>query len=212
MRLEKETHLSTINISSTRIISWMNAIRNSSGKTQYRLLENFWESQLRSKSWMINILRNLHLEQSGDVYIFGGWYGVLGSLIIDNFCYKNVYSIDIDPKCQTIGMQLDNRVKFIKKDMKDFKFDDSSTPKLIINTSTEHISQEIFDTWLNNMPVGVPIVLQGNDYFDCEEHVRCVSSLDEFLVNSNLDKIFYMDELSCEQFNRFMIIGYKYAY
>jgi len=212
MRLEKETHLSTINISSDRVIQWMNTIRDASGTEQYRLLENFWASQLRSKAWMINILHSLRLDQDGDVYIFGGWYGILGSLILDNFYYKNIYSIDIDPMCKKMGTVLNNRVKFIEEDMKSFTFDDSSNPTLIINTSTEHISQETFDTWLNNMPVGVPIVLQGNDYFECEEHIRCASSLDDFLVKSNLDKLIYMGRLDCEQFNRFMIIGYKYEY
>jgi hypothetical protein len=212
MRLENATHLSTINISSDRIIQWMNVIRRNSGETQHRLLENFWASQLRSKAWLINVLKSLKLPENGEVYIFGGWYGILASLLKDNFLYKNIYSIDVDRECEKIGLLLDNRINFITTDMKHFVFNESSNPKLIINTSTEHVSQDTFDTWLKNMPKDVPIILQGNDYFECKEHIRCTNSLEEFLIKGSLDKILYMGTLDCAQFNRFMVIGYKHAY
>jgi hypothetical protein len=203
---------STINISSDRIIQWMNVIRETSGSEQYRLLENFWASQLRSKAWLINTIKMLDLPQHGNVYIFGGWYGILASLIKDNFDYNVVHSIDIDSKCKVIGELLDSRIKFVTSDMIYITKEEIINASLIINTSTEHVSQNIFDTWLNNMPNNVPIILQGNNFFSCKEHIRCTSSLDDFLVNSNLDKIIYMGSLDCEQFNRFMVIGYKYAY
>jgi len=82
------TPLSTIDISSDRIIQWMNVIRDTSGTDQFRLLENFWASQLRSKAWLINTVKMLDLPQDGNAYVFGGWYGILASLILDNFNYK----------------------------------------------------------------------------------------------------------------------------
>lgn len=203
------THSSIINISSDRIIQWMDIIRETSGPEQYRLLENFWASQIRSKAWLINTLKSLRLLDEGDVYIFGGWYGILGSLIKDSFLYKNVYSIDIDSTCEHIGKKLDNRITFITSDMANFSFDNNTNIGLIVNTSTEHVSQQIFDTWLQQMPENVPIILQGNNYFECKEHVRCTTNLSEFIEYNKLQNILFSGELNCEQFTRFMEIGRK---
>lgn len=187
----------------------MNAIRETSGTEQYRLLENFWVSQLRSKAWIINTLKQLKLLDKQDVYIFGGWYGVLASLIKDNFLCGNVYSIDIDPRCEHVGRKLDDRTIFVTSDMTNFLFDNNTNVGLIINTSTEHISQEMFDTWLQNMPENVPTILQGNNFFECEEHVRCTTNLSEFIEYNKLQNILFSGELNCEQFTRFMMVGYK---
>ena len=187
----------------------MNVVRDTSGTDQYRLLENFWASQLRSKAWLINTIKILDLPQRGNVYIFGGWYGILASLIKDNFDYDAVYSIDIDAECEITGKLLDSRIKFVTSDMTNITKEEIINASLIINTSTEHISQNTFDTWLNNMPDNVPIILQGNNYFSCEEHVRCSIDLEDFKKMNFLDVIHYEGELDCTQFTRYMIIGNK---
>ena len=187
----------------------MNAIRDTSGTDQYRLLENFWASQLRSKAWLINVIKMLDLPQDGNVYIFGGWYGILASLILDNFNYNAVYSIDIDTDCKVIGKKLDGRIKFVTSDMMDMTKEEIINASLIINTSTEHVSQNTFDVWLNNMPNNVPIILQGNNYFSCKEHIRCTDTIEDFTTIHHLDKVIYSGEMDCIQFIRFMNIGYK---
>lgn len=195
----------------------MNAIRNSPEKQQYRLLECFWESQLTSKGWLINTLKSLALPHEGDVYIFGGWYGVLASLINDEFEYSNVYSIDIDASCKyfTEIYNLDNRINFVTSDMKDYEYQ-SDNIGLIINTSTEHVTQETFDVWMSKVPNNVPIVLQGNNFYDCEEHIRCTDTLDDFKKLNPLKKYMYSGGLICTgpngNFTRFMSIGYKNDY
>lgn len=204
------TPSSTIKISSDRIIKWMSAVRNSSGQQQTRLLESFWESQITSKAWLINTIKMLDLPIKGDVYVFGGWYGILASLIKDEFSYQNVYTIDKDPSCKYVGEGIDDRIHFITGDMKDFQFKNENIG-LVINTSTEHIHQEIFNSWLKNVPNEIPIVLQGNDFFSCKEHVRCSNSLENFMLNNRLDKVVFKGALNCKQFTRFMIIGYKNA-
>ena len=40
-------------LSHERVIQWMNVIRKTTGASQYRILENFWASQLNSKVWMV---------------------------------------------------------------------------------------------------------------------------------------------------------------
>lgn len=200
---------SKLNVSSDRIIQWMNVLRETSGAEQYRLLENFWASQLKSKAWLVNAIKLLKLLQTGNVYIFGGWYGVLASLIKDHCTYNQIYSIDIDATCESFGNRLDDRITFISSDMLDIKEHEIINAGLIINTSTEHITQETYDQWLSNLPLNVPIILQGNNFFECKEHLRCTKDLSEFVKCSKLHNIVFQGELDCEQFTRFMIIGYK---
>lgn len=191
-----------------RVIQWMNVVRKYKGEEQYRILESFWESQLTSKQWIIDTLTNKNIVVYGSVYIFGGWFGVLGGMLLDNFDHiTKVYSIDIDPNVKIIGQQLNPDVTFITSDMQDFRFEEK--PSLIINTSTEHVSQETFDLWLKTIPKFVPIILQGNNYFSCNEHVRCTNDLEEFKKVNFLDSVKYEGELDCTQFKRFMVIGYK---
>lgn len=192
-----------------RVIQWMNVIRDTSGTEQYRLLENFWASQLNSKMWLIDTLKTLKLSQDGNVYIFGGWYGVLASLIKDNFKYNKVYSIDIDPYCKYMGTKLDDRIEFVTGDMKDIISEEFSNTGLIINTSTEHVYQPVFDQWLSIIPTNIPIVLQGNDFFSCIEHVRCSKSLEEFKHMNRLTRYIMQGSLQCDPFTRWMTVGYK---
>lgn len=187
----------------------MNVIREASDADRDRILENFWASQLRSKAWLINALKSARFLDEGDVYIFGGWYGVLGSLIKDTFLYRNVYSIDIDPTCKKIGKSLDSRISFITGDMADFSFVGKSNVGLIINTSTEHVSQSTFNAWMKQVPENTLIILQGNNYFENEEHIRCSKNLKEFMKQNTLGNVLFSGELDCVQFIRYMTIGYK---
>lgn len=221
-----------VNIPSSRIIAWMNVLRKYKNDEQYRILETFWESQIRSKAWIVNALKELHtnyqVDLHGDAYVFGGWYGLMSAMLVDNFSVRKVYSIDCDPNCRFIGEELDNhestrpRINFLTSNMEDFIFEESSTvenygphsviitskPAVIINTSTEHITDNIFDKWLDNMPSNVLIVLQGNN-LNIEEHIRCSNSLEEFKMKNKLDRVLWEGELDCRTFTRYMVIGYK---
>lgn len=203
------TPSSIIDISSEKIISWMNVIREHKGKQQSRILENFWESQLKSKAWAINCLKENKIDGPGDAYIFGGWYGILASLVKDKFFFNEVYSIDIDPECKIIGPKFDDKINFITRDMRSFHFDTKRKISLIVNTSTEHVSQTTFDVWLQHMPPHTPILLQGNNFFECGEHVRCSTTIDQFKKQNPLDVVLFEGELNCGNFTRFMTLGYK---
>lgn len=191
-----------------RVIQWMNVIRETQGSEQFRILESFWESQILSKQWIIDTLKSLKITPSGSIYIFGGWFGVLGGMLLDT--YKNdvtIYSIDIDPETKRIGEKLNPDVTFITSNMKDLLFQEY--PSLVINTSTEHISQETFDIWMEQIPKFIPVVLQGNNFFSCTEHIRCCKTLDEFKIMNFLGLTKYEGSLDCKQFTRYMTIGYK---
>jgi hypothetical protein len=196
----------TINITNTRLLNWMATIKTSYSNIQFRIFENFWASQIDSKFWLLEELKKIEIEK-GNVYIFGGWYGTLGGLIIDNLQVNDVFSIDIDPSCASIGKVLNPDVKFITQNMRE-KFN-LNNPCLLVNTSTEHISQEIFQEWYDTLPKNVPIVLQGNNFHQCSEHIRCANSLQEFIDMNKLDEVILSGQLDCKDFTRFMQIGYK---
>lgn len=190
-----------------RIVDWINVIREH--PNNYRILENFWESQLKSKSWLIETLQNIIPKNiSGNVYVFGGWYGILSQLLVDTFPNIHVYSIDKDNECENIGKKLsnyDDRISFITDSMETFYQYNNAI--LVINTSTEHITQNIFDKWLSNLPKDALLVLQGNNFFSCDEHIRCSETLEDFIGMNHITNIVYSDLINCNHFQRFMIIG-----
>lgn len=202
--------MQTLNVSTKRIVHWMNVIREEKQFNKYRLLENFWESQINSKAWLVNTIKEIFPNIKKSVYIFGGWYGILSQFVVDNLNVDIVYSIDKDDYCEFIGPKLageDKRILFLTSQME--YFNNYINAELIINTSTEHLSQKTYDMWFDNLPPNVPIILQGNDFFSCEEHIRCYNTLEEFNNANRLTDVIFTDTLDCTQFKRFMTIGYK---
>jgi hypothetical protein len=197
------------NISSERVIQWMNLIRDlTNNNDQYRLLENFWKDQLRSKSWLVNELIKHTRVESPNIFIFGGWYGVLAQLVSDTYKTANITSVDIDPNCKEYGTRLalpTDNILFLTGDMRYFQY--NSPPDIVINTSTEHITQETFDKWRHDIPSNTITVLQGNNFYSCHDHIRCAESLDEFNIHNPLTKILYSGTLECYGYERFMTIG-----
>ena len=80
----------------------------------------------------------------------------------------------------------------------------------IVNTSCEHFSKEDFNKWYLSIPDGCLIILQSNNYKVIEEHVNCVSSLNEFKTHVTFDELVFEGELKLEKYIRYMLIGYKW--
>ena len=211
------THSSILeNISTKRIIDWMNVIREESGDSQYTVLENFWASQLSSKAWLINVANSVlwskrEFHSFGNVYICAGWYGLLAQMIVDNFSDVFVNSIDIDPSCEKIGERLagyDKRIRFITHDITTFDVYKKDT-SCIINTAVEHLDNDSYTKWFDNLPRNRPIILQSNNFSSANTHINTSSNLEEFIKKSKMKKIIYTGTLDCVQFDRYMIIGTK---
>ena len=204
--------LDNVNFPSNRVIQWMNVIRDENIRMEYsyRILENFWASQIRSKSWLINVLKHYFPNLSGNVCVAGGWYGLLAQMLADNFSLQTVFSLDVDPECEIVGRKLcgeDPRIKFYTMNAKFFT--NYKNISAVINTSTEHMSQEEYDSWLEEIPNNVPIILQGNNFYNCNDHIRCQNTLSEFNEINKLKRVLYSRSLDCVQFHRFMTVGYK---
>jgi hypothetical protein len=191
------------------VLFWMDAIRNSTDRD--RTLESFWKGQIRSKVWLIeNLKKHVGSSEGYRVAIYGGWNGVLASLLFNSdIAITHVTSVDMDPNCEEIANTINKPHEMkgtfhaVTADMCEYAVADA---EIIINTSCEHITQEQYDQWLDMQPTGALIVLQSNDFFDCDEHIRCTTDLDEFVKISGIN-IMYKGEFQTPKYKRFMLIG-----
>jgi hypothetical protein len=91
--------------------------------------------------------------------------------------------------------------------MKEYQYTDNAD--IVINTSTEHVIQETYDQWYDNIPIGALVVIQGNDFFSCDEHVRCSNSLDEFIAMNRVTDPIFTGQLPTSIYTRFMCVFQK---
>jgi hypothetical protein len=208
--------MTNIKLDSDQIIKWFNMIRDLPEPERTRGMDAFWDGQVHSKIWLSEIL-NKHCDSStpSNIYIFGGWLGVLANILFQNskFYIDTIYNIDLDPWCQSNSEKLNEtyykmqRYKAETADMKDYEYHD--TTDIVINTSTEHVTQEIYDVWYGTIPAGSLVVIQGNDFFSCDEHVRCSKDLDEFMTMNHVHEPIFSGQLKTSMYNRFMCVFKK---
>jgi hypothetical protein len=186
---------------------WMQAIRQS--PEPIRTLDAFWKGQITSKEWLINNLKPF-IKNYVTVDIHGGWVGLLSSMIFQsNMPIKSIRSIDIDPDCESIavmmnkGEEIQGRFSAVTADMCSI----GSSADIIINTSCEHITQQQYEQWLDNVSNTSLLVLQSNNYH-IDEHVRNAESLEEFKQQSNIN-VLWEGKLELPLYTRWMIIGKK---
>ena len=169
----------------------------------------FRENQLKSKSWLVKQLQHWDTDL-GIVYICGGWYGVLASMLfISKLPIIRIYSYDIDPTSTQIANDINsfkyvNRFMALTEDIHNLDYNKCDT---IINTSCEHIKN--FSDWYDNIPDNKLLVLQSNNMSDWHEHINCVESLEEFKQQCYISNLLYSGELENDEFTRYMLIGRK---
>ena len=191
------------------VLFWMDAVRNSDDR--YRTLESFWKGQVNSKVWLAENLVGFVPVKPLNIVIYGGWNGVLASILFNsNIAVKRITSVDIDPVCEDIATTVNKRYEMqgkfsaVTADMCEY----TTNADVVINTSCEHVTQEQYERWLNNQPDDAVFVLQSNNYFTHNEHVRCAIDLTDFTRMSKI-KPFYRGTLDTPKYERYMIIGKK---
>jgi hypothetical protein len=192
-------------INTEHLHHWMQAIRQS--PDPMRTMDAFWSGQLKSKEWLIaNLRKNVNKFVSIDIH--GGWVGVLASMLFQSDVpVLNIRSIDIDPACEPIAINMNKMEEMVGKfravtaDMCAIRSD----ADVIINTSCEHITQDQYDLWLSGMPNNSLLVLQSNNY-NIPEHVRTATNLKEFESQCDI-KVLWSGELELPLYKRFMVIG-----
>ena len=180
------------------------------------------KNQITGKLWLTNELHRAVGGRLGNIYILGGWYGVLAAMLLhDNrFDITGVVCIDRDEHCKPIADSLNrthiSRGKFraITADLQQLDYEDilvnsnsKTRPDVLINTSCEHLDQ--FEQWYAKIPSGTLQVLQSNDYYACEEHTNCVPDLETFQQQAPMHELLHAGSLRLKKYTRYMLIGYK---
>ena len=193
--------------------------------------DSFSRGQLQSKIWLIHELESLSLDL-GTVFLCAGWYATLATMLFEsNIKVNKIRSFDIDTDVVKVAeifnklWVMDNwRFKAITADILDIDYSQhtwsvwsnknqrmsfpiSDTPDTIINTSCEHLDN--FAEWYSLIPADKLVILQSNNFFEADDHVNCVESLEEFNTQTPMATVLYEGELDLGKYKRFMRIGIK---
>jgi hypothetical protein len=187
------------------VMKWMEYIRNNPDAA-HRFSENFWPSQIESKKWLLEHIS--HTDKS--IVIFGGWYGVLAQFIAHKFPDAQIVTTDVDHGCKKVFAAIDkcyHDIVFRQHDMQK-GMPLNIHPDLVINTSSEHVIQEVYDAWWDSIPSATKYIVQGNNLVN-PEHVRIADNLEEFLKLNRIEEPEYAGMLKCGNYYRYMAVGYR---
>lgn len=206
----------------------------------FNLNDALSQGQIKSKLWITECMNDFQLDLGNNVYVCAGWYGLLSAFIFERTEFQGrILSFDIDPSAQNIADILnkpyvaDNRFKAVTKDIHDLFYEDDfhtveyyqyhdthnysvemdeihvENVSCIINTSCEHI--ENFDEWWANVPDGMLVILQNNDFVEHDDDtvVNTVKSEQRWVDRVNLTDLIYRGTLKLDKYKRFMVIGRK---
>ena len=177
------------------------------------------KNQIASKMWLADALADAVGSDLGNVLILGGWFGVLGAVLLHDprFAITRVVSLDIDPRCADIALAVNathvraGKFTALTADMLEYAYGDDANSlaaaDLVVNTSCEHVQD--LDRWYQRIPAGQLLALQSNDYFACNEHVNCVPDLATFRAQVPMREVLYAGERKFRRYVRFMLIGRK---
>lgn len=177
--------------------------------------------QTESKLWLCKELEEHHAYYlPKHIAIYGGWYGLSAFLLLSRGYLEivKIRSYDIDPACEPVADKINNawelddwKFKAHTLDCNDLIWSEDAEwmPNIIINTSTEHFKE---DTWWENIPHNMFVVLQGTDMEGDDHHSPC-ASLNEFKERFPVQQSFYAGtkifKYPDKTFRRFMIVGKK---
>lgn len=176
-------------------------------------------NQVTSKLWLVESLRQSAGASFGTVTVLGGWFGVLGAILLSDrrLSIGRVVSVDLDPRCAAVAESLNasevraGRFAAETADMRTLDYPPqaaaANAPDLLINTSCEHVVG--FEQWYARVPAGQLVVLQSNDYYAIADHVNCVPDLDAFRAQAPLREELFAGEQPHKRYRRFMLIGRK---
>jgi hypothetical protein len=172
----------------------------------------FNHKQVAYKRWARGVLIDTLGSRFDNVWIVGGWYGVMAAMLFDEprLTIALITSFDLDPAVAAVAETLNaqaaraGRFRAVTADMYGIDYA-AGLPDLVINTSCEHIAD--LDDWLQRLPAGTPVLLQSNDYAAEPTHVSVVASEQEFAAKAGLATVLFAGRLPQKKYTRFMLVG-----
>lgn len=165
------------------------------------LRDAFRPSQITSKIWLLDHIKDL-LTPELRICVLGSWFGFIASCLFDLGVTK-ITDIDIDARCADLSIRLNSRNKDYCRLICDASDLDYKNFDMIINTSSEHMS----DSWFANVCPGTVIALQTNNIKHLT-HVNIKHSLSE-VCNTYAMNLIYQGQIDFKTYSRFMAVGIK---
>lgn len=178
---------------------------------------SFSHGQIISKQWLIDSIED-YLFENIKILILGGWYNVLGFMLLTKYHNKigHITNIDIDSNAIMIADKLHDAYLFTNKvtnvlndssKVMDYEYD------MVINCSPEHMAH---DDWFTNIQDNKLVIIQSSDMIDTSHPWYCVNpnpTFVDFINHYRLKQTYYTDEIdfnySTYSYKRFMLIGRK---
>lgn len=202
--------------------NWTSVWKNLSSNTEKhyllkRLSDASTKSQLQSKLWLINELKNIKLNnkdiQTNTVAMIGGWFAhLILPLLIDEIDSYMIHNYEIDNGIKNVSYALNKRYEntlvnysiIVKNPMiESFK----QNYDVIINTACEHMFP-MYKFKELNPALNSLYVLQSTNDTSFVDHINCVNSPEELIEQSKLNTIFYKGELKLDNgMTRYLVIG-----
>lgn len=165
-----------------------------------------------SKLWITASLKALGLTEFDNIYVLGSWYGAMAVVLKhSSLTYQEIISIDKD--C--------NKVQYFERIIKQkgwndiesrcadvYELDYQGDDVLVINTSSNDMRG---NEWLDPIPAGSVVVIQGKDHQDIAGAVETLEALDEEypLAETLMLKELSVVDVHGEPYKRFMKIGIR---
>ncbi len=179
-------------------------------------MDAFSYGQMSSKLWLCEELERLQ-KIFPRVWIYGSWYGSLAFLLLlrGKMQITQLRLFDLDGEALAVSRKLLQNwlntdalsIDFVQQDCNHVELT-TIFPNLVMNTSTEHIAE---DLWWQKLPPQTWLAVQSTDMPD-PEHIRPCQNLKELEQRfKSLSKIHYAGQkvfrTPDKTFSRFMIIG-----
>ena len=176
----------------------------------------FSHGQIVSKVWLCEQLEP-YLKPQTSLFILGGWYNVLGFMLIVRRpdYYKTIYNLDAD----MLAIRVANKITNAWDNVVNLLTDVNEPPwtlasdDVVISCSVEHFSDQ---TWFNKIPKGTLCCIQSCDVTDPDKpwlikqpNPDIQTFADRFPMTETLFLSTKRIQYYHFGYNRFMLIGRK---
>lgn len=174
-------------------------------------VDAFSRFQVRSKITAANTLLATEAE-FGDIWIMGGWVGVLPLLLTKKLhpdSYNSITSYDIDSTANIAGEKLVNSTRYHAETKDIYALDYTNFSGTVVNTICEHLTG--FDKWQDQIPTNTLMLLQSNNMFGVvEDHVNCVNDLDDFVRHLHCKEVIHKETSTYnDQYERYTVLALR---